>query len=151
MSASNGFPPPSSDDRGPAGNVRQLGSDVLTLAELQADLLQADLREWAGAFTKGVAALVAALVVLLSSMPVLLIGLGYYLDEAADLSLPAAMFVAAGVGVALAVAAAGIGVWLIKREQPPLRRFRSELRHNVRWLKRVLTHPTTAPRESQSP
>lgn len=133
-------------ERGAGSNVRQLGSDVLTLAELQADLLQADLREWASAFARGVAALAAALVVLLASAPVALIALGYYLDEATDLSLPAAMLIAAGAGVATAVLVGGVGAWLIKREQPPLRRFRTELRHNVRWLKRVLTHPTTAPR-----
>lgn len=146
MTTQNGHAPSAGVERGNTGNVRQLGSDVLTLAELQADLLQADLRDWARAFAKGVAALIAALIFTLASAPVLLMSLGYYLDAATELSLSTSMLIAAAVGVVIAGIFGAIGAMLLKREQPMLHRFRTELRHNVRWLKQLLTQPSTATR-----
>jgi hypothetical protein len=125
-------------------NVSQLGSDVITLVELQTELLQVDLREWAQGFVKSVVAMVAALVLLLSSLPVLLISLGYFINQMSDLSLAASMLIAAGVGILVGAILAGVGVWLLKREQGMLHRFRRELKHNVAWLKQVLSNPTGA-------
>lgn len=146
MTTQNEHAPSADIERGKSGSVRQLGSDVLTLAELQADLLQADLREWGRAFVRGVAALVAALVFALASVPVLLLSLGYYLAAATELSLSTSMLIAAAVSVAIAAIFGTVGAMLLKREQPMLHRFRSELRHNVRWLKEMLTQPLTATR-----
>jgi sensor c-di-GMP phosphodiesterase-like protein len=125
-------------------NVSQLGSDVVTLVELQAELLQVDLREWAQGFAKSVVAMAAALVLLLSSMPVALISLGYFISQMSDLSLAASMLIAAGVGILLGAILAGVGVWMLKREQSMLHRFRRELKHNVAWLKQVLSNPASA-------
>ena len=127
-------------------NVSQLSSDVITLVELQAELLQVDLREWAQGFAKSVVAMVAALVMLLASMPVLLISLGYFIDQQSELSLGTSMLIAAGIGILIAGILAGVGVWLLKREHNLLHRFRRELKHNITWLKQVLSNPveTTA-------
>jgi hypothetical protein len=123
-------------------NVSQLSSDVITLVELQAELLQVDLREWAQGFAKSVVAMVAGLVVLLASMPVLLLSIGYFIAQESDLSLGVSMLIAAGIGILVAGILAGVGVWLLKREQGMLHRFRRELKHNIAWLKQVLSNPT---------
>jgi uncharacterized membrane protein YqjE len=120
-------------------SVSQLGSNVVSLVELQAELLQMDLREWTGGIVRSVIALTIAAVLLLASMPILLFSLGYFLNSTTDLPMAACMLIAAGVGVLAAAICAGVGWWLFKRDQGLLHRFRSELRRNVRWLKQVLT------------
>jgi hypothetical protein len=125
-------------------SVSQLGSDVLTLMELQAELLQVDLKEWTSGIVKAMIALVTGVVVLLASLPVLLFALGYLLDATTTLPLWACMLIAAGCGILIAGICAGLGLWLMKREKGALSRFRSELRRNVRWLKEVLSNPSRA-------
>jgi hypothetical protein len=125
-------------------NISQLGSDVITLVELQAELLQVDLRDWAKGFVKAVIALTTALVLVLASLPVLLISLGYFINELSDLPLSASMLIAAGVGVLLAVLGATIGLWLMKRDHGMLSRFNTELKRNITWLKQVLSNPSEA-------
>jgi len=125
-------------------SVSQLGSDVLTLMELQAELLQVDVKEWVSGVVKSMIAMVAALVLLLASTPILLVALGYALNDATDLPIAACMFIAAGTGILLAAICAGLGVWLLKRDIGVLHRFSTELRHNIRWLRQVLTRPSTA-------
>jgi len=124
--------------------VSQLGSDVITLMELQAELLQVDVKEWIGGVVKSMIAMVAALVLLLASTPILLMSLGYALNDATDLPMAVCMLIAAGTGILLAAICAGLGVWLLKRDKGVLHRFSTELRHNIRWLKQVLTRPSTA-------
>jgi Putative Actinobacterial Holin-X, holin superfamily III len=125
-------------------NISQLGSDVITLVELQAELLQVDVRDWAKGFVKSVVALTAALVILLSSLPVLLISLGYFIREMSDLSLAASMLIAGGVGILLAAILGGVGVWMLKRDHGILHNFTTELKKNITWLKQVISSPTEA-------
>jgi hypothetical protein len=119
-------------------SVRQLTSDVITLMELQAELLQLDVREWVQSFIRPLIAIVVAAIVLLATTPVALISLGYLLAAKTELPLWGAMTTAAGVGLALAASSAGIGVLLLKRDRRMLHRFSAELRKNVRWLKETL-------------
>jgi hypothetical protein len=119
-------------------NIGQLGSDVITLMELQTELLQADLRQWTQTMVKAVVALVVAMVLLLASMPILLMSLGYFINEAADLSMAVSMLIAAGIAILVAAISAATGVWMLKREKKVLPRFRSELKQNIAWLKHVL-------------
>ena len=123
-------------------NLSQLGSDVITLVELQAELLQVDMRTWGRSFVKSLIALVAALTVLLASLPVLLISLGYLIDQWTDLSLGVSMLIAGVIGIVLAGALAFAGIRLMKRQDGVLSRFSAELKQNMRWLKQVLSNPT---------
>ena len=119
-------------------SVRQLGSDVITLMELQAELFQVDVREWVQSFIRPLIALVAAAIILLATAPVALVSLGYLLAATTELPLWGAMMIAAGIGLGLAALSAGIGVWLLKRDRRILHRFSTELRKNVQWLKETL-------------
>ncbi|HEX6961469.1 MAG TPA: phage holin family protein [Lacipirellula sp.] len=135
-------------DAGPAHvmrrNISQFGSDVITLVELQAELLQVDVRDWAKGFVKSVVALVAALVILLASLPVLLISLGYFIREMSDWPLSASMLIAAGVGILLAAILGGVGAWMLKRDHGMLHNFTTELKKNIAWLKQVISNPSDA-------
>jgi divalent metal cation (Fe/Co/Zn/Cd) transporter len=123
-------------------NISQLGSDVITLMELQTELLQADLRQWTQTMVKAVVALLVALVLLLASTPILLMSLGYFINESTDLSMAASMIIAAGVAILVAAIFAAVGFWMLKREKSVLSRFRSELKQNIAWLKHVLKSPS---------
>lgn len=119
-------------------SVRQLGSDVITLMELQTELLQVDVREWVQSFIRPLVALIAAAIILLATAPVALVSLGYLLAATTELPLWGAMMTAAGVGLGLAAISAGFGVWLLKRDRRMLHRFSTELRKNIHWLKETL-------------
>jgi len=119
-------------------SVRQLGSDVITLVELQAELFQVDMREWVQSFIRPLIALVTAAIILFATAPVALVSLGYLLAATTELPLWGAMMTAAGIGLGVAALSAGIGVWLIKRDRRVLQRFSTELRKNVQWLKETL-------------
>jgi hypothetical protein len=130
----------------PGGEIRhgvsQLARDVITLMELQTELLQVDLRTWLRrsvmpAIVCGAVAVVAAL----ASFPLLLLSLAYYLAEVAGLTLASAMLAAAGVGVGIAGIAAVIAVIAAKRGRGAFSRCRTEFARNVRWLKQVLGRP----------
>jgi uncharacterized membrane protein YqjE len=125
-------------------SVSRLGSDVLTLVELQAELLQVDLKDWMSGFVKSMIALTVGLLLALASLPVLLMAFGYFLNDVTSLSLAASMLIAGVSGLVLALILAGIGYWMLKSDRGMLRRFKAELRHNVRWLKEVLSRPTLA-------
>ena len=126
-------------------NLRQLASDVVTLMELQAELLQVDLREWFKGVVWRLVLVGAAVVFALAAIPVLLFSLAYFLVEWTELSLAASLLIAGGAGFVIAATCVGTAVTLMKRDQRLLHRSASELRRNVRWLKEVLTSsPTVA-------
>ncbi len=120
--------------------MRQLTHDVVTLAELQANLLQVELREWLRRSATPAAMLaLAATVVALASLPVLLLGLAHYVATAAEWTLAAAL-IAVGVGGIAVAALCGVAAWqLVRRANGAFTRFRTELMHNVRWLKQALS------------
>lgn len=125
-------------------SVSHLGSDIITLVELQTALFQVDFRDWTRGMVKASIALVAALAFLLASTPILFISLGYYINEASDLSLSLSMLIAAGVGLLVAGVCAGLGVLMLRRDQSMFHRFKGELKQNISWLKQVLKNPTEA-------
>ena len=138
--------PPSSTlpPRSVSHSLSQLGSDVMTLLELQAELLQLDLREWFRSWFGAILLLVVTVTVALASLPVLMFSLAYALNETADLSMPLALLISGGAGLLVAVACALVAFWLMKREGSIMSRSAAELRRNVRWLKAVLQSPVFA-------
>ncbi len=141
----------------PAGDIRhgvtQIARDAVTLAELQAQLLQVDLRNWLNAtFVPVVILAIVAATAALASLPVLLFSLAYYLVDAANLTLPSALLASAGVGL-LAAASCGFLAWrTLTRSHGAFTRFRTELARNIGWLKQVLGRPSeTADRLSPTP
>ena len=125
-------------------SVRQLSSDVITLMELQAELLQLDVREWVQSFIRPLFAIITAAIILLATAPVALASLGYFLAAKTELPIWGAMMAAAGIGLTIAALSTGTGVWLLKRDRRIFHRFSTELRKNVHWLKETLRSSPSA-------
>ena len=130
----------------PSGVMRdRLGhfaKDVAALAELQAELLQVELRDWLRKCLVPVVILAAVATTLsLASLPLLLLGLAYCLHEFGGLSMALSTLIAAAVGFVVAGVCAFLGWRVLKRQRGSFTRFKIELTRNVQWLKQVLTQP----------
>jgi hypothetical protein len=120
-------------------NLGQLGNDVMTLAELQVELLQVDMREWLRACTVPLLLLAAGLLLGLASFPVLLLSMAYGLGHVTDWPMWARLLAAGGAGLVLAGVLAVAAIQLLRRDVKILSRSSAELRRNVRWLRELLT------------
>lgn len=125
-------------------NLRQLGSDVMTLLELQAELLQVDMREWLKACFAPIALLLVAALLGLASFPVLLLSLAYALEHFTTLSMATCLLASAAAGLITAGGCFAVAIRLLRRDAQILSRSSGELRRNVRWLKEVLTSPSSS-------
>ena len=135
----NGGPP---GGPSPAQGVRQgvggLLHDVITLAELQAQLFGVDARESAGRIALPVSLLGAAAVLGASSLPLLLIFLAFLLRDYAGFGAAWAVLTAAVVGLVLSGALVFAGYLGLLKAAKPFARSRDELTQNLAWLKEVL-------------
>jgi uncharacterized membrane protein YqjE len=122
-----------------------LAKDVVALAELQTELFQVEVSEWARTCVAPIVVLAAVTVVIsLASLPLLLLSLAYCLAEFGGLSMALSALIAGGVGL-LVAAACLFAAWRVaKKQQGALTRFRIEFVRNMRWLKQMLTRPTKA-------
>ena len=119
--------------------MRQLGHDVLALTELQYELLQVELREFAGKVVAPALILAAGAMALgVGATPIALLALGYVLADAFEISLPSALLIAAGGGL-IAASAIGLLAWRrITATAGTFVRSRQELSRNLEWLRSVL-------------
>lgn len=139
--------PPSVESEAPPAaelrrSINQFARDVITLCELQAELLQVDVKEWVTrCMIPAMMLSAAAVIVGLASAPLLLLSLAYALVEFADFSLAAATLTAGVIGLAIA-AVCGMAAWrIVRREHSAFHRFNVELSRNLRWLKQVVSRP----------
>jgi hypothetical protein len=123
--------------------VSHLAKDVAALAELQAELLKVELRDWLQkCLTPVVVLAVVSAIAALASLPVLLMSLAYCLNEFAGLSMALSALIAGAVGLAIAAACLFAAWRVLKRQRGAFTRFKVELVRNTRWLKQVLTRPS---------
>jgi hypothetical protein len=133
-------------------NMSQLAHDVVELGELQASLVRLEIEGWWKQLIVPAVLLVVALVIGLSSMPVLILSGAYGLQQATSLSLAVCLLISGGGAVLLAAVIGAIGWAKLKSAQAPLSESRRELSRNVRWIKSVLQHkagPSQALRTTQ--
>jgi hypothetical protein len=134
------------DSTSPAGDIRQgmtqVLRDMVTLGELQAELMQVDLRNFMTSRVVPTVLLGAvAIIAALASLPILLASLAYYLVEVANLTVASAFLAAAGVGLLVAAICGGTAWQRLRSRNDAFARSRIELARNVRWLKQVLGRP----------
>lgn len=134
------------DSPSPAGDIRQgvtqVLRDMVTLGELQTELMQVDLRNYMTSHVMPTIVLgAAAAIAALASLPILLASLAYYLVEVANLTVASAFLAAAGVGLLIAVICGGIAWQRLRSRNDAFARSRIELARNMRWLKQVLGRP----------
>ena len=135
----------------PKALVRDVGEfahDVLTLAELQAQLFVTDLQECSRR------ALVPGLVLLsgaalgLACFPVALAALALLLIQVFETSYAAGFLLATMVGAILSTLLCVSGWFLVRKRLAVLQRSQQELVRNLRWIKKVLERNRTTRSDS---
>jgi hypothetical protein len=129
-----------SPTRALAGNAAALAHDLLTIGELQLQLLRADLGGvWSGAMW-ALAACLAALGLLAAALPVALAGLGLWLADATAQAPWAGLLWVALAAVLVTCGLLGAGWWQFREQLAGLERSRRELQNNFEALKRILSN-----------
>jgi hypothetical protein len=131
-----------------AQDVGEFAHNVLTLAELQAQLFAADAQEC------GQRALVPGLVLLggvalgLTCFPIALAALALVLIEVFQTSYAAGFLITAAVGAVLSALMCAIGWFQVRQHLALLGRSQQELVRNLRWIKKVLERSRISRRNS---
>ena len=122
------------------GNIAEFGNDIATLVELQAKLAMYDSKECIKRVTIPLIVLVAGLAIVLSCLPILLLGLADLLTELTGLRVWACRLIVPAV----AMTVAGLVGLLSLREASgsisSFRRSSEEFTRNLSWVRTVLVH-----------
>lgn len=125
---------------GVVGSIADFGNDVATLIELQAKLAALDLKECKDRALLPLYVAVAAVVVVLGSVPVVLMGVAEGLVWAFGIHLALAVLLTGLGALALAGLIGFLSVKEITRSLEPLRRTNEELVRNLAWMRTVLVY-----------
>jgi hypothetical protein len=121
-----------------AASVSELTSNIIELTELQSQLVMLDVKKSVEKAKLCVILGIVAACLLLASIPVALIALGYLLYEQLEWSMAASMGVAALVGLLLTGIVGGVAYALVQNGVMTMERSRDELSRNIAWLKSTL-------------
>lgn len=113
--------------------------DVVELTELQARLLACELRDWRNRTLVTTLLFTAALIVGLSCLPAVIVGAGFLIADAIQISTGAGILLGALGGWTLAGAASALAWVRWRRQTTLLDRSRVELARNLDWIKSVLS------------
>lgn len=119
-------------------NVGRLSHRMLTLMELQAELLKVDARDAQRALARPLVFLFGGAVFGLCSVPLLMIAVAHALREWAAFSWTTAFFAAAVLASAIAAGAILTGWLLLRKRLGVFNRSVREFRTNMTWLKESL-------------
>jgi hypothetical protein len=134
-SLSNGTP-----ERQVIGGIAGFGTDVATLAELQAQLALIDLKQWVAQVRLHVVLMASGLVVALGAVPVVLLGVAALVASAWNLSDAWAMVLTGGVVLTVTLLLVATAALKIGSSFSCFRRSREELTRNLAWIKTVLLY-----------
>jgi len=126
-------------------SVAEFVNDITTLAELQAKLAAADLKEASGRALVPAIAVGAGLVLLLGSLPVVLIGVASLL-AGTGMSEGWALLLTGLAGMVIAGVLAVVAGLALGRSFTSFRRSQEELARNVSWVKTVIVYSGRAAR-----
>lgn len=121
-----------------AASFSELTHDVILLAELQAELFAADIKDTSQKARSSLMLGVVGVCVMLGSIPVALFALAELLHEQVGWSSAASFGVATLVGVVISVSILAAAWARFKTGLGTLHRSRDELRRNVAWVKSSL-------------
>ena len=147
MNRCNGSTP--SPPKGVAKGIGELTHAIVSLAELQFELLRIDCREGIRRILFPVALLLFAGIMAGGTVPIALILVAEFLAQTAGLSRAAAFSIAAMSGFIVAVAIGVVGWSYLRGVARVFERSREELTRNMTWIKHALKRQ--APIESQQP
>lgn len=132
----NGSPPTVTG--GLRKDVSDLAHDVLTLAELQAQLLFTDVKEGSQNARMPSLLLFFGVIFAVACAPIALVALALFVVEIFTVSYAFGFLIAAVVGAALSGTMCAIGAYRLGNSFKVLNRSRKELECNVRWMKNLL-------------
>jgi hypothetical protein len=134
---------------GVLGNMAEFSTDLISLAELQARLAAADLKESTGRAVVPAGLLVGGTLLALVSLPVLLFGVGYLLAEYTSLSVGWSILLTAVAALLLGAVLAILGLRGLGGSFTSFQRSKEELTRNLAWVKTVLVHSGRPPQRNR--
>ena len=129
-----------SNGNGVVGSISDFANDVATLAELQAKLAAADLRQTADQVAIPLIVVASAAAIVLAALTVGMLGVADLIVLLLNVSPGTAKLITAAVGLGLSALLAYVSLGGLSRSLEPLRRSREELTRNLAWLKTVLVY-----------
>jgi Putative Actinobacterial Holin-X, holin superfamily III len=130
--------------------VAEFVDDVASLAELQAKLAAADLRDAARKSAAPIVLTLMGLTVVVASVLVALLGTGWLLASALMIHQGWAMLLTAGAAMALGGLVAALGMLRLSHSFDSFRRSRHQLWRNLAWIRTVLVTRASARPHSRS-
>lgn len=135
----NGAPPEAATVGDVTASAQSLAHDLITLTELQAKLLYIDVRE-AGQRSAGSAVSLAAMLgLLLSAVPVILLGIADLIGDATGWRPGLANLLVGGVAGAVGVLAGWISFTRLRRVTTVFSRTQQELTDNLAFIKSLVS------------
>lgn len=139
MSEHNGSGKAKAPSKTAARHTAKLLHDMVTLAELQAELAKIELQQRLKEAAKPGVLLIGSVCVALGCTPVLLLSLAYFLTDVVGLEHALSLLIATLVGLITAVAGALVALRGLK-SSIDFSRSQDEFNRNVKWMKQVLKH-----------
>ena len=139
---------PRSASQGLARDVGEFAYDVLTLAELQAQLFVADMQECGQRVRVPGLVLLSGIALGLACFPIALAALALVVVQVFETSYAAGFLIAVVVGAALSALLCAIGWYQVRDRAAVLGRSQQALVRNLRWIKKVLERSRTTRRNS---
>jgi hypothetical protein len=128
------------NDRGVIEGVSSFGTDLATLAMLQARLAAYDLRDSMKSAAPAIASLVAFATIAAASTVVGLAGLALWLATVLQMQAGLVMMVVALAGIVIAGVASALLARSLIASFSTFRRSREELERNIAWIKTTILH-----------
>jgi cytochrome bd-type quinol oxidase subunit 1 len=129
-----------SASRGFARGVGNLTHDILTLADLQVQLLSADVQECSQRLLIPALLLCCGVAVGLACFPIALTAFALFLAQQFSISAPTGFVIAFLVGGIFGALLSIVGWRQVVRQLGVLRRSQQELIRNLRWIRKVIDH-----------
>lgn len=126
-------------------NLGHVAHDLMTLGELQLELLKSDVRESMHRIVPASVMMIAGAVLAVGTVPVILISLGHAIALWSGLTLAASFAISAVLGLIVAAVVAYAGYRSISRALTTFERSKRELIRNVQWLKETLKRQPDQP------
>jgi hypothetical protein len=128
--------------------VGEFAYDVLTLAELQAQLFVADIQEFGQRVRVPGLVLLSGIALGVACFPIGLTALALVVVQVFETSYAAGFLIAVAVGAALSALLCAIGWYQVRDRVAVLGRSQQALVRNLRWIKKVLERSRVTRRNS---
>lgn len=134
----NGSEPIPSAAEGVSKNIGEFVGDVISLGEMQAQLLAIDAKEAASKSVVPFLCGLGGLALAFGSVPVLLLAIGWCLIDRAGFPTDLAFLTSSAIGILVAAGLAVFAWQRLKETVPIATRSSDDMSQNLRWIKHAL-------------